>query len=187
VLRELVLLSLELVRFLFSDGEGDLSQRATRAHLHLLAAHDGLRHVRRFLLLGLFVGHAVDHRIVEALRLLGGGLGTVLLLPQTRIDQTHLREAGRGLFFGLDLAPLLRLDLVLLALLLRRLLLPAHPIHYFRFFYPLSTSPQRFFGLRGLLALELAFVELRQLSPPLRSFPHLPQLRVDLGDGLLQF
>ena len=63
----------------------------------------GLGHVRRLLLFDLFVRDAVDHGVVEALRLLGDGFGTVLLLAQGRIDQAHLREAGRGLFLGLDL------------------------------------------------------------------------------------
>ncbi len=62
-----------------------------------------LGHVRRLLLFHFFVRDAVDHGVVEALRLLGYRFRAVLLLAQGRIDQAHLREAGRGLFFGLDL------------------------------------------------------------------------------------
>ena len=63
----------------------------------------GLGHVRGLLLFDLFVRDAVDHGIVEALRLLRDGFRAVLLLPERGIDQAHLREAGRGLFLGLDL------------------------------------------------------------------------------------
>merc|ERR1712147_192775 len=41
MLREFLLLLLKSVGLLLADREGDLPQRATRAHLHLLAAHDG--------------------------------------------------------------------------------------------------------------------------------------------------